>query len=53
MSPRVRDSFRRLAIEFGLMKFGAAQVGSCGFAVIELLGWKNFDCFKSDLLLLG
>jgi hypothetical protein len=51
LSVKVMGCFRRLSIENGISRFGMFTAKNLGFEVVQLLGWRTFKDFSSDLLL--
>lgn len=53
LKPEITIFFRSLCLEHGLTHFGLFRSKSLGFAIVNILEWKTFDKFKSDMLLLN
>ncbi|MCO5113282.1 MAG: hypothetical protein M9899_03810 [Bdellovibrionaceae bacterium] len=52
LRPEAVNCFKNLCREHGLAQFGMFKSQNLGFAVINILGWRTFENFKSDMLLL-
>lgn len=50
LSKSVNECFRKLSLEFGLMRFGMFQHQNLGFNIIQLLEWKSYTDFRASLL---
>ena len=53
LSKPVAIFFKQLIQTYGLTMFGMFQHQNLGFNIIRILNWRDFDDFKSDMLLLS